>query len=194
MRLLFVDACVRGDESRTRMLAETFLETFQKANPAAQIETVDLPKRGLMPYNEEMLKERERLIDAGMFENALFDLAHQFANADCVLIAAPYWDFSFPSMLKVYVEHIYARLITFVYDDVGPVALGKATRAIFLTTAGSGIHGANFGGDYLRYALGILGIRQFDQISAENLDILGSDVYAIMKHAKDEARELAAQL
>ena len=191
MRLLFVDACVRGSASRTRKLADVFLKTFQAANPDAVIETVDLPTLNLMPYNEAMLAERERLIDSGAFDDAVFDLARQFAMADCVLIAAPYWDFSFPAMLKTYIEHIFTRLITFVYDESGPIALGKPTRAVYLTTAGSGIQGANFGGDYLKYSLGILGIGQFYQVSAENLDIIGSDVDAIMACAMESSRSLA---
>ena len=193
MRLLFVDACVRGSESRTRLLAETFIETYQKLNPDAVIETVDLPKLGLMPYDAAMLSARECLIDAGAFGDEMFSLARQFASADHMLIAAPYWDFSFPAMLKTYIEHIYARLVTFVYDEIGPVALGKATHAAYLTTAGSEIEGANFGGAYIRYALGILGVLQFDQVSAENLDIVGSDVGAILDRAKARTRELAAR-
>ena len=37
-------------------------------------------------------------------------IAHRMrtiANADKIVIAAPFWDMSFPSLLKVYIENIY---------------------------------------------------------------------------------------
>ena len=43
-QLLFVDACVRGAESRSRMLAERFLSSYAAANPDAAI-----LRRDLMP-------------------------------------------------------------------------------------------------------------------------------------------------
>ena len=36
----------------------------------------------------------------------MFDLAKQFAEADEVIIAAPFWDLSFPAALKQYFEQI----------------------------------------------------------------------------------------
>ena len=41
-QLLFVDACVRGAESRSRMLAERFLSSYAAANPDAAILRRDL--------------------------------------------------------------------------------------------------------------------------------------------------------
>ena len=41
-QLLFVDACVRGAESRSRMLAERFLSSYAAANPDTAILHRDL--------------------------------------------------------------------------------------------------------------------------------------------------------
>ena len=42
-QLLFVDACVRGAESRSRMLAERFLSSYAAANPDTAIHSENLP-------------------------------------------------------------------------------------------------------------------------------------------------------
>ena len=48
-QLLFVDACVRGAESRSRMLAERFLSSYAAANPDAAILHRNLMRDRLEP-------------------------------------------------------------------------------------------------------------------------------------------------
>ena len=51
MKLLYIDCCVsqRGADSRTRRLAEAFLESFRRGHPEAGIETVQVETLGLKP-------------------------------------------------------------------------------------------------------------------------------------------------
>lgn len=107
------------------------------------------------------------------------------------MVAAPYWDFMFPSMLKVYIEHIFVRELTFRYQNGRSIGLCRAGRAAFLTTAGSPIGSLDFGADYLRAALAVLGIPRLDTVRAEGLDLEGADVSDIMKTAAHEAQSLA---
>ena len=135
MSLLIVDACPRGEGlSRTLKLLDAFLQGYQ-----GERQLLRLAGCSLIPYDGAMVERREALIQAGRTQEPMFDLARQFAQADQILVAAPYWDLSFPSALKVYIEHIFARTITFMYDDSGPVGLCRARRMGLLTTAGSPI-------------------------------------------------------
>ena len=36
----------------------------------------------------------------------MFDLARQFARAEIIVMAAPYWDLSFQAALKQYLEQV----------------------------------------------------------------------------------------
>ena len=58
-QLLFVDACVRGAESRSRMLAERFLSSYAAANPDAAILRRDLMRDRLEPQYPEVLACRD---------------------------------------------------------------------------------------------------------------------------------------
>ena len=58
---------------------------------------------------------RTKMLADGAFQDPLFGLARQFAAADRIVIAAPYWDLSFPAALKQYVEQINVLGITFIY-------------------------------------------------------------------------------
>lgn len=190
--LLYIDACPRAPEvSRTHQLGEAFLDEYAKAPGAQSIERVRLASLDLRPYDGAMVDRREALIDAGKTDDEVFDLARQFARADSIVIAAPYWDYSFPSMLKVYIEHIFARTIQFIYIGEEPIGLSAAKRMTLLTTAGGRIGARNGGGDYLKIIADTLGIDRFDQVSAELLDIEGADITAIMADAKKRARQLA---
>lgn len=62
---------------------------------------------------------RVELSDKGDFSNEMFKYAHQFAESDTVVIAAPYWDLSFPAVLKAYLEAVSVCGITFKYDEQG---------------------------------------------------------------------------
>ena len=42
--------------------------------------------------------------------------AKQFAGADTIVIAAPFWDLSFPAILKTYIENIYVTGIVSRYS------------------------------------------------------------------------------
>ena len=107
MNILFVNACVRK-ESRTLVLAKDIL-----SREDGTVTEVDLTKENLLPLNRESLELRDRLLKAGRRDDPMFRYARQFAEADEIVIAAPFWDLSFPSMLKIYMEQITVTGVTF---------------------------------------------------------------------------------
>ncbi len=66
----------------------------------------------------------------------MFDLAHQFAEADEIVIAAPFWEGAYPALLKVYFEHISVVGIANRYTDHGPVGMCRASKLHYVTTRG----------------------------------------------------------
>ena len=120
---------------------------------------------------------------------------HAFARADTVLIGAPYWDLSFPAALKIWVENIYVRNLTFRYTPEGePVGLAQGKQAVYITTAGSPVGENDWGAGYMRAVLTTLGIPEFRSIRAEGIDIQGWDVQGILRRAESEARAVGAAL
>ena len=138
--LLFVNACVRGKDSRTLVLAEQLLERIREANSkdlAFQIEEIRLSTESLLPLNYERLERREELLVHGQFHDTMFDYANAVAQADMLVIAAPYWNMSFPSMLKIFFEAASVEGITFAYADDGiPIGLCQAQDMYYVTTSG----------------------------------------------------------
>lgn len=56
----------------------------------------------LEPLNRERLEYRTKLIEMKNYEDKIFEYAKQFSNAETIVIAAPYWDESYPAILKIY--------------------------------------------------------------------------------------------
>ena len=177
--ILYVNACVRK-ESRTRSLAEILLSRLDRPFEEIRLEDLSFPA-----VTEAYLNRRDQLISEEDFENPFFDLARQFSEADEIVIAAPYWDFSFPAMLKQYLEQITVVGITFRYSEDGiPVGLCRAKRLFYVTTAGGFYAPEEYGFGYVKaLAQNYYGIQDVRKIEALGLDIDGADVNAIMTSA-----------
>ena len=185
--VLFINACVRPD-SRTERLAQEVLGRLQ-----GQVQELKLYQEPIAPLDLETLEKRTKLSGLQDYRDPLFRYAKQFAQAEDIVIAAPYWDLSFPSVLKVYLEQICIVGLTFQYTPEGiPEGLCKARRIIYVTTAGGPIY-QNMGYDYVKaLADTFFGIPETVCFSAQNLDVIGADVEGILQKAKAEIR--AAQL
>ena len=178
--VLYINACVRK-ESRTRKLAEKLLMKLAEPWEEICLENITFPT-----VNEEYLRMRDRLIAEGESGNPMFDLARQFTEAETIVIAAPYWDLSFPAMLKQYLELINVVGITFRYTENGmPVGLCRADRLFYVTTAGGCYVPEEFGFGYIRsLAQNFYGIQDVRLVQAVGLDIDGADERSIMKAAE----------
>ena len=196
MHVLFIDACPRPrEQSRSYRLGVAFLDAYVAAHPDARVETMRLDEMQLAPLTGEAEARRSELVDRGRPDDVMFAPARSFAAAELIVVCAPYWDFAFPASLKVLIEHVCVRTLTFTYVNDRPVGLCRAENLVYLTSAGGFIGENNWGGDYLRAVTGqLLGVKRFHQISAEGLDVLGADAGAILADAMERARALAATL
>jgi FMN-dependent NADH-azoreductase len=196
MRLLFVDCCIsqRGAESRTRALAEAYLAAFCKAHPEAEIETVSQETLlALRPIDAGTLNERDALAAVGSFDAPLFDLARQFRAADSVVVAAPYWDMSYPAALRTYIEYISACGLCYHYEADGCHGDCRAQRLVYLTSGGDFEHEDSVGVVHWRQLCGLFGIPRFDYVFAGGLDIDPAKTPELLEAACTVARQLAEE-
>lgn len=165
MSVLFINACVR-ENSRTLVLARDFLNKC-----SGEVIELNLEKEGILPLNGELLEKREELITKEVWDDEMFRYARQFANADEIVIAAPFWDLGFPALLKIYIEAVTVSGIVFRYNEGRPQGFCKAKKLTYITTSGGEIH-ADFGYTYIKtLAQNFYGISETECIRAENLDV-----------------------
>ena len=178
MANLFINACVR-EESRTIVVAK---DIIKKLN--LECVEVNLEKENIQPLTSKTLKHREELISKNNLSDNTFKFARQFAEAENIVIAAPYWDLSFPALLKAYLENICVLGITFDYENDFPKGLCKAKKLIYVTTAGGKIF-ADFGYGYVKaLANSLLGIQDTVCFKAENMDVENISKDEVLSKAK----------
>ena len=184
--VLFINACVRKG-SRTKILADRLLAKLDQPYEEVYLNDMHFPI-----VDEEFLKKRDRLIAENAFGDPLFDEARKFAEAETIVIAAPYWDLSFPASLKQYIEQINVLGITFKYTDDGyPAGLCRAKKLFYVTTAGGCYVPEEFGFGYVKaLAQNFYGIQDVVKIEAAGLDIYGADVDAIMGAAERSVTDM----
>ena len=190
--VLYIDCCIRGQQSRTRALAEAFLDVLS-ARVNVSIDRLTLMDEPLVPFQNGFFWQRERLLETGGLDHPRFRYAHQFQRAEKIVIAAPFWDLSFPALLKVYIENLCVQGITFDCDETGTHGACRAEKLLFLTTRGGALEGSPMdnGTKYLGDMAKFFGIPSFEVIAADALDMGLEPVEMILNRAIARAKETA---
>ena len=183
-KILYINACVR-ENSRTKRLADCVIEKLQ-----GEVKEVNLYEASLAPLTMQAMEKREKASAGCDFTDPMFGYAKDFSRANCIVVAAPYWDLSFPAVLKLYLEAVSVAGITFRYSEKGrPVSLCCADKLIYVTTAGGYIGENNFGFSYLKALSQMLfGIEDVECVSVEGLDIAPDKAEEILAKAIEEMK------
>lgn len=187
--ILYINGCIRRHSSRTGRLAQAYLEK-RSAQGDCRIQPLILENTVMAPLDEKSLEAREQAVLTQDFSGAMFDLARMFRDADEVVLAVPYWDLSFPAVLKLYVEQLCVNGLTFRYSEKGiPCGLTRITSVTYITTAGGYIGRNNFGFEYIKGVFrSLFSIEDIRFFSAEGLDIRGNDPEQILLNAMEQIR------
>ena len=184
--LLFINTCVRGD-SRTKRLADCLLHELAEPVTELRLWECEFPS-----VDEAYLMNRDRLIAEGKLNDPALQYARQFARADTIVIAAPFWDLSFPASLKQYLELVNVVGVTFRYTPEGiPEGLCHAKKLYYITTAGGSFLPEEYGFGYVNaLARNYYGIQDVRFFKAAGLDILGADVEGILQNCERDIQTL----
>lgn len=152
--------------SRTKRIAQ---EIINNLSQRYEIETVCLSDADYPVVHDCILQERAN----GIVPQEHAALAGRIAAADRVVIAAPFWDMSFPSALKVFFENMSLFGVTFDSDDKRCYGLCKAEKVMYITTRGMNISTGDpleQATPYIRALSYLWGLGELHVVAAQNLD------------------------
>ena len=165
-RLMVIDACMRDGDSRTRRILEPLVAELGKRY---EIETVRLDGGDYAAVGRKVLAERS----SGYVPEETVALARRLAGADRIVIAAPFWDMSFPAILKVFIENMSLYNITFKDSGTHFEGLCRSEKVLYVTTRGMNVRTGDpleAATPYLKALSALWGWGEVITVAAENLD------------------------
>lgn len=194
-KILYIKANAKPEGvSRTFRISDEFVKEYQNLHPNDEIITLDLYKEGINFLSEEGIMMHRPAPGEGR-DHPVLKYAYQFAEADKYIFAEPLWNLGIPAILKAYIDYVCVTSITFKYTAEGPVGLCLGKKAVNITTRGgdysSGIAaGLEMGDKYLKTILGFMGITDYTTIAANQMDVIGQDVDALVATAINDAKNI----
>ena len=164
-KIFYVDACLRTG-SNTKKIADAIIA---KLAERYEIETVRLSENTFPIVNNDILNDRAN----GIVPEEYVEMAKKLAAADRLVIAAPFWDMSFPSALKVFLENMSLFNVTFGSNEKECYGLCKAEKVLYITTRGMNINTGDAleqATPYIKAIGKLWGLGELHVISAQNMD------------------------
>ncbi|HEX7116528.1 MAG TPA: FMN-dependent NADH-azoreductase [Steroidobacter sp.] len=173
--LLKIQASLYGANGASSRLAEEFAARWLENHPDGRVITRDLsampvphltaecfaafgtPPEARTPEQRELVAYSDALIE-------------ELRAADEIVFAVPMYNFSVPSTLRAYFDHIARAGVTFRYTENGPEGLIKGKKAYVLLTRGGIYNGeSDTQSPYLRQFLSFIGLTDLRFIYAQGL-------------------------
>jgi FMN-dependent NADH-azoreductase len=204
--VLYLTSSPRGPASISNRVGAQVLQELRRAHPAAALVVRDLA-RDVLPHIDEdfaagMAQPVETRTPGQQAAITRSDmLIDELLRADIIVIAVPMINFTIPSTLKAWVDHVTRRGRTFVYGASGPQGLVTGKRVVLVQAKGGVYSGPmqpyDFVTPYLKHMLGFLGMTDVQVIDVEGTtlspEVAAQAVARGMKCAETVARESAVE-
>lgn len=194
MHILVINSSASGDASVSRILVDEAVQRLLEANPGAGVTYRDVGDTPIAHLTSETLAgvRAEAETDAEHRTRQLSDtLIAEISEADLIVMGAPMYNFSIPSGLRTWFDHILRPRVTFRYTEAGPEGLLTGKRAIVVEARGGfysqgAAKAFDFQEGYLTTLLGLVGIKDVTFILAERIGFGPDARDAAIADAKDQ--------
>ena len=194
MKILHIVTSLRGEESVSNKLGNSIIGKIKEQLPQSEVIVSNIAKTPF-PHLEQghlasfFTPEGERTEEMINSVSQSDDAIEKLLAADIIVMDVPMYNFTIPSTLKAWIDHITRAGVTFQYTANGVEGLVK-NKKVYLAIASGGIYseGAmkniDFTENYLRNILGFIGIDDIMAYRVEGLAIPDIKEYALPKALK----------
>jgi FMN-dependent NADH-azoreductase len=189
--ILHLISSIQGKESYSIKLGHAIVEQIQVKYPGSTLEEVNLADKEIPHLTPAVLRTffipGDQLTEEEKESIRISDEAvKQLLAADIIVIGAPLYNYTIPSSLKAWIDHITRAGITFGYSATGPV--GKVTgKKVYVAMSSGGVYSEgpgkanDFVAPYLQSFLGSLGMKDLTVFRAEGLKLQALKEHAFQK-------------
>jgi FMN-dependent NADH-azoreductase len=201
--ILFVSSSPRGWNSYSHQFASHIVDDLKARHRGAKVVVRDVAKEPLPHVDAAFVTGRalppEKRSPAEVKAFALSDiLLAELEAADVVVFAVPMYNFSVPSSLKAWIDHVVRPGRAFSYSEKGPEGLLKGKKAVVVIARG-GIYSEgpaqqlDFQEPYLRAVLGFIGITNVHVVRVEGIGMGEQALKNAMKSAKAQSERIVRE-
>ncbi|GAA3413472.1 NAD(P)H-dependent oxidoreductase [Paenibacillus hodogayensis] len=206
--VLYITANPNDQEtSYSLAVGKEFVETYRSANPNDEVVHLDLYKDDIPQLDADIFSGWGKLGAGTAFDqltdaekakiSRLAELVEQFVAANKYVFVNPIWNYSFPPVMKAYIDAVCVAGKTFKYTDKGPIGLMSDKKAVHIQASGSVL---SAGSDFADFEMGhrhldaimkFFGVPSFEGIFVEGMAKSPDQAPAIKEKAIRQARAVA---
>lgn len=206
-KVLFITANPNSAEGSFGMaVGKAFIEAYKNEHPQDEVVTIDLFNATVPAIDADVFAAWGKFAAGEGFEAlsenqqqkvaAMNNNLETFMHADRYVFVTPMWNFSYPAVVKAYLDNLSIAGKTFKYTENGPVGLLEGKKALHIqATGGVYSEGAyasmDFGRNHLNAVLGFMGVSDTEYIAVEGMNANPEKAQDIKEAAIASARELA---
>lgn len=193
--------------SYSMAVGKAFIDAYRESHPQDEVVVLDLYNMDVPQIDADVFSGWGKLRSGSGFDqlsesekakvSRLNEIVEQYVKADKYVYVSPMWNFSFPPVLKTYIDAICVAGKTFKYTANGPVGLLADKKAIHIQARG-GVYsegpaaGFESGHSYLAKIMQFHGVPSFEGIFVEGMAAMPDQADSIKEKAIAKAREAAA--
>ncbi|NHM32765.1 FMN-dependent NADH-azoreductase [Neobacillus terrae] len=206
-KVLYITANPNDETQSFSMAAgKAFIETYKEVNSNDEIIHLDLFKEDIPQIDADVFSGWGKLRSGSAFEELsdfekakvgrLAEISEQFVGADKFVFVTPFWNFSFPPVMKAYMDSVAVAGKTFKYTEQGPVGLLTDKKALHIQARG-GIYSEGpaaemeMGHRYLSIMMQFFGVPSFEGLFIEGQAAMPEKAQEIKENGIARAKDLA---
>ncbi|WP_040204702.1 FMN-dependent NADH-azoreductase [Neobacillus jeddahensis] len=193
-------------QSYSMAVAKAFIDQYKQVNPNDEIVHLDLYKENIPHIDADVFSGWGKLRSGQNMENLsadekdkvvrLNELSEQFIGADKYVFVTPLWNFSFPPIMKAYLDSVAVAGKSFKYTEQGPVGLLTDKKALHIQARG-GIYSEGpaaqmeMGHRYISVMMSFFGVPTLEGLFVEGHNAMPEKAAEIKENAIARAKDLA---
>ncbi|MDP4550151.1 FMN-dependent NADH-azoreductase [Alkalihalobacillus macyae] len=206
-KVLYITAHPHDDtQSYSMAVGKSFIDTYKDVNENDEVVHLDLYRENIPQIDADVFSGWGKLQSGKGFEELsasekekvqrLNELSDEFINADKYVFVTPLWNFSFPPVMKAYLDSVSVAGKSFKYTENGPVGLLTDKKAIHIQARG-GVYSEGPAADmemghrYFSVMMQFYGVPEFEGLFVEGHNAMPEKAEQIKQDAIARAKDAA---
>jgi FMN-dependent NADH-azoreductase len=206
-KILYITAHPHDEtQSYSMAVGKAFIDEYKQVNQNDEVVYIDLYKENIPHIDADVFSGWGKLRSGQGFEQLsadekakvgrLNELSDQFISADKFVFVTPLWNFSFPPIMKAYLDSVAVAGKTFKYTENGPIGLLPDKKALHIQARG-GFYSEGpaaqleMGHRYIAVMMSFFGIPSLEGLFVEGHNAMPDKAQEIKENAIARAKDLA---